>query len=120
MKIEEVLHLFTKVEDGLPEHNGWYQVVDMNYYPFTLEMLRYKKYSNEWTNASGDFFHPQYWLDMSKLTTKSLPDPYAGNLNEKRIQAYHKIANMYTCSPSSVRDIFCAGIDWYKSELEKL
>lgn len=70
MKIEEVLHLFTKVEDGLPEHNGWYQVVDMNYYPFTLEMLRYKKYSNEWTNASGDFFHPQYWLDLSNLTTK--------------------------------------------------
>lgn len=43
-------------------------------------------------------------------------DPYSGEMNTKRIAAYKKLADDYNLSEGTVRDIFCAGIDWYKAQ----
>jgi hypothetical protein len=37
---------------------------------------------------------------------------YEGKLNEERISKYLKIAEEYSISESSVRDIFCKGAEW--------
>ncbi len=42
-----------------------------------------------------------------------IPDPYVGDLNQKRISAYKDLGEQYNLKPSTVRDIFCEGIDWY-------
>lgn len=123
MKTEEVLHLFTPISDGLPDTCTVFLVLVKNEKGKLFIHSRYFFPELGIFDSPPNGFEITHYLDLSKLTTKAIPDPYdpyIGTLNEKRIQAYHKIANMYTCSPSSVRDIFCAGIDWYKSELEKL
>lgn len=48
-----------------------------------------------------------------------LPDPYAKELNAQRIAAYRALAKEYNISESSVRDIFCKGVDWYKKVAEE-
>lgn len=46
-------------------------------------------------------------------------DPYANDLNTKRIKAYKLLAEMYNVHESTVRDIFCKGIDWYIEQVQK-
>jgi hypothetical protein len=48
----------------------------------------------------------------------SLPDIYSGKLNAKRIKKYRKLAQLYNIEDGTVRDIFCAGADWFKKVAE--
>jgi hypothetical protein len=48
------------------------------------------------------------------LVSGSLPDIYAGELNECRIEAYTKLHQEYNVQIGTVRDIFCKGADFYK------
>ena len=46
-------------------------------------------------------------------------DVYSGDLNTERIKQYRLLHEQYNISESTVRDIFCKGIDWYKSQLHQ-
>lgn len=65
----EHLHLFTPVEEGLPENSGWYIT------NITIDELQW--YTKDVGFAHINFFglaEPAsgvtHWLDLSKLTTK--------------------------------------------------
>ena len=66
---------------------------------------------------------PLAFLDFEiKKTEKNpivFPDPYAGELNTERIAAYQKLKEEYRIEESSIRRIFCKGVDWYKQQLEE-
>lgn len=47
-------------------------------------------------------------------------DPYANDLNGERIKACKRLAELYTISESSVRGIFCQGVDWYRKKLQSI
>ena len=49
----------------------------------------------------------------------SLPDPYKGDLNTERIAEYRKLKPLYALDGGSIRDLFCSGLDWYKSVIER-
>jgi predicted DNA binding protein len=70
MNIENNLHLFTRVEDGLPESDGFYMVVRKNLsYNITLELNYNSKYEI-WLHGIEIIDDVTHWLDLSKLTTK--------------------------------------------------
>lgn len=58
--IQNHLHLFTDVKDGLPDH-GWHLIIDHNE---KMKLRRLLK-RGTWQNCS-----PTHYLDFSKLTTK--------------------------------------------------
>ncbi len=65
MKIEEVLHLFTRVEDEIPESTQWVLCIIFVSNFMELKHLLYEKGTGfKCKNKVG------YWLDLSKLTTK--------------------------------------------------
>ena len=68
--MKEHIHLFTPVSEGLPEKDGWYQVIEPNYFPKRSVELRFRAFNSTWMDFDGDEFHPTHWLDLSKLTTK--------------------------------------------------
>ena len=90
------------------------------------------KYADEYEKENGFTTHPKTasfhgyiaGYDAAKLETP-IPDTdgkeqdvdiYSGELNEQRIKEYRRLAEAYNITESSVRDIFCRGADWYKSQ----
>lgn len=51
--------------------------------------------------------------------TYLLPQIYEGKLSVERINKYKKISEDLNIQEGTVRDIFCAGADWYKSILKR-
>ena len=49
----------------------------------------------------------------------SLPNPYEGELNTERIAEYRKLKPLYALDGGSIRDLFCSGVNWYKSVIER-
>lgn len=45
---------------------------------------------------------------------KHLPDIYEGKTNTARIKAYSKLYDEWNLEKSSIRDLFCAGAEWYR------
>jgi hypothetical protein len=70
MKIEEVLHLFTPISEGLPEP-GWHLIVNHN---GRASMDRLNK-KGKW-----QLTNPTHYLDLSKLTTKERAIQLANNI----------------------------------------
>lgn len=46
-----------------------------------------------------------------------LPNPYKGELNIKRIEAYSEKAREFRIHKSTVAQIFTAGIEWYRKQV---
>ena len=59
MNTEEYLHLFTKVEDWLPQLNGWYLTV----------RNEVNDHSYFYSDAGWSQYGVTHYLDLSKLTT---------------------------------------------------
>lgn len=54
-----------------------------------------------------------------KLQEKTaLPDIYAGELNLLRIKTYTLLNQQFDVSHSTMREIFCAGADFYKQQIK--
>lgn len=49
-----------------------------------------------------------------------LPDPHTDDINERRIKSYNKEAEKWNINKSTVRDIFDAGIFFYKKEINDI
>lgn len=62
----------------------------------------------------------EYWKKFTEKFKKSnkFPDPYAGHLNTERIKAYRRLSELYDIDESTIRDVFCRGVDWYKEKAE--
>src|ERR1035437_9688584 len=85
--------------------------------PFTFAVTLYDS-----DGLTGEDYR-DFTLEIIKSNPSILPDPmdildpYAGKLNIKRIYAYKKLAKDYNIDESTVRQIFDAGIDWYRNQL---
>lgn len=48
---------------------------------------------------------------------KYLPDIYEGKTNTARIKAYRKLKELWNVDEGTIRDLFCAGAEWYRDFL---
>ena len=71
MNTENSLHLFTDVEDGLPEKEGLYPCILKNNNIVVL------LWNNKRFWITGHEFHVTHWLDLSKLTTRKKAEELA-------------------------------------------
>jgi hypothetical protein len=65
------------------------------------------------------FYMDSFYKLPSAQKPTTLPDAYAMELNTKRIKAYKLLAERYNIDEGTVRDIFCHGLDWYRTEAEE-
>ena len=48
-----------------------------------------------------------------------LPNVYEGSLNSERIKQVNNLKELYTINGTTISDIFCRGVNWYKQKLTK-
>ena len=48
-----------------------------------------------------------------------LPNIYEGSLNSERIKQVNNLKELYTINGTTISDIFCRGVNWYKQKLSK-
>lgn len=73
-----------------------------------------------YSQIEGHEFGRIEYLDESPTAQQQgesgeLPDIYKGELNTKRIAEYRRVGQAFSVDEGTIRDVFCAGADWYKS-----
>ena len=53
-----------------------------------------------------------------KINPENRPNIYKGELNLKRIKTIHNISERYNLQEGTVRDLFCAGADFYRDQIK--